>query len=217
MVDEAHHTPAATFAKVVSWLPCRYRYGLSATPIRRDGLHALIQRSIGPILSKVDHDTVEKSGSIVGCAIQELHTGFAPDCDEWHEFITAIVEDDDRNKLIVDRAHHLSSYTPVLILTDRIDHAETLAELLPNSVLIHGQLPAKIKPIRFKEMTTATITIGTYGLLGEGLDCASWGGLIRTTPASNEVKLKQAVGRLIRPSAGKKKGYRSTVNAITKW
>lgn len=41
LVDECHHLPAATFSEVASWLPARFRYGLSATPQRRDGLDVL--------------------------------------------------------------------------------------------------------------------------------------------------------------------------------
>ena len=51
------------------------------------------------------------------------------------------------------------------------------------------------------------ITIGTTGLLGEGLDVSSWGVLIMATPISSKVRLLQAIGRVIRPHPGKLKGY----------
>ena len=38
ILDEAHHCPASTFTKVVSYLNPYYLYGLTATPYRRDKL-----------------------------------------------------------------------------------------------------------------------------------------------------------------------------------
>lgn len=78
LVDECHHVPAATFSKVISWFPAFYRFGLSATPHRRDGLHELIHRSIGPTIAKVTPDEVQASGGIVPVSVSVIPTGFKP-------------------------------------------------------------------------------------------------------------------------------------------
>ena len=96
-----------------------------------------------------------------------------------------------------------------LVLTDRIKHAEQLSEMLnarnvPH-VLAHGQLKKKDRSEAMESMKSAQITIGTTSLLGEGLDIASWSFLVMAAPISSEVKLMQAVGRVVRPAPGKEK------------
>ncbi len=58
-----------------------------------------------------------------------------------------------------------------------------------------------------EQARSAPLTVGTTGLLGEGIDCSSWQALILATPFSSANKLKQAIGRVIRPAIGKSRGY----------
>ena len=50
------------------------------------------------------------------------------------------------------------------------------------------------------------MTIGTKGLLGEGLDCSSWANLVLASPISGESPIQQAIGRVIRGGHGKTEG-----------
>ena len=56
-----------------------------------------------------------------------------------------------------------------------------------------------------QELKTAHITLGTTGLLGEGLDVSSWSVLIMASPISSEIKLLQNIGSIVRPASGKEK------------
>jgi len=47
VIDEAHHSPATTYQRVVGRFPARYRLGLSATPNRSDGLGPLMRAMLG--------------------------------------------------------------------------------------------------------------------------------------------------------------------------
>jgi len=61
ILDEMHKVPAVTFAKTVNNLKAKYRYGLTATLRRKDGLHILIPKIFGNMLYKVDEkDLTEK-------------------------------------------------------------------------------------------------------------------------------------------------------------
>jgi hypothetical protein len=46
-------------------------------------------------------------------------------------------------------------------------------------------------------------SIQTYREVAEGLDISRWAALVLATPISSRVRLLQAVGRVIRPKAGK--------------
>jgi hypothetical protein len=54
IVDECHHVPAASFERVLAEVKARYVVGLTATPLRRDGLHPIIEMQIGPARFTVD-------------------------------------------------------------------------------------------------------------------------------------------------------------------
>lgn len=54
IVDECHHVAAFTFGKVLKAAKAKYVYGLSATPVRKDGHHPIIFMQCGPIRYLVD-------------------------------------------------------------------------------------------------------------------------------------------------------------------
>lgn len=209
LVDECHHVPANSFSTVMSWLSCNYRYGLTATPHRRDGLHALINRNIGKTVASVSLLEVERVGGVVPAQIQINQSGFQPDdVESWVDYLGQLCTDESRNQLIILLAIDAMEKAPTLILTDRVNHAEALAEHYQQvtgnrATLAHGKLSAKDRAQAFEEMPTAPLTIGTTGLLGEGLDVSGWGALVMATPISGRVKLLQAIGRVIRPYKGK--------------
>ncbi len=209
LIDECHHLPAQTFSEVIGWIPTLYRYGLTATPHRRDGLHDLIHRSIGHTLATIHPDQVEQQGGIVPATIKVIQTGYAPSwgVSSWGDYLTELVESSERNQLIANLAQQGSKSAPTLVLTDRVEHVGNIAAFLEGALEIHGKLPAKERRSRMERISEHQITIGTTGLLGEGLDVSGWGVLIMATPISSKVRLLQAIGRVIRPHPGKKKGY----------
>ena len=70
-------------------------------------------------------------------------------------------------------------------------------------MLAHGSLTKKKRDLAMEEMRTADITVGTTSLLGEGLDVKGWAVLVMAMPMSSEIKLMQAIGRVVRSSPGK--------------
>lgn len=203
--DEAHHVPADQFSTIINWMPAKYRYGLSATPVRRDGLDCLIFRTIGPIIAQVPKAEVEAKGSVIAAKVNIVRTEFNPGIvNGWHEYLDAIncVE---RNMLIIDLIPKDKS---TLILVDRVAHAEDLSSILRNlkidHVLAHGTLPAEERATLMQRIKQSALTVGTTGLLGEGLDVSAWEILILANPISSEVKLLQAIGRVVRSGEGKK-------------
>ena len=54
IVDECHHISASNFSRIISSTSAKYIYGLTATPIRKDGHLPIIFMHCGPIRYKVD-------------------------------------------------------------------------------------------------------------------------------------------------------------------
>lgn len=59
IVDECHHISAVSFEKVLKSSNANYVYGLTATPIRKDGHHPIIFMQCGSIRFK---DDAKKTG-----------------------------------------------------------------------------------------------------------------------------------------------------------
>jgi superfamily II DNA or RNA helicase len=206
LVDEAHHIPAQNTFSLLGRLSARFRYGLTATPTRADGLENLLYMAIGPAVETICRDEVEGRGATVPATVKLINTRFDPGLvSTWQEYVSALTTSPERNKLIVLLAKEQSS--PTLILVDRIEHAEIISGMLSHDsvehVLVHGQLPHPGRAEAMQRMRTAAITIGTTSLLGEGLDVAAWSCLILAAPISSETKLLQAVGRVVRSAPGK--------------
>lgn len=206
LVDEMHHLPCESFYEVLGLFFARYRYGLSATPQRRDGLEDLIYRAIGPAIAVIDRTEVEELGATVPAIIEVVETDFKPQyCESWSDFLTAVATSEKRNQLIVDGLQNLSG--PTLVLVDRIQHAEDLARLLTEKklpfTLAHGKLKSAERKAAMLAMQTSKITVGTTSMLGEGLDFPAWSALILASPISSEIKLLQAIGRVTRAAPGK--------------
>ncbi|WP_332696820.1 DEAD/DEAH box helicase [Halalkalibacter lacteus] len=55
IVDECHHISAVSFEKVLRAVRAKKVYGLTATPVRKDGLHPIIFMQCGPIRYKTNN------------------------------------------------------------------------------------------------------------------------------------------------------------------
>jgi len=206
LVDEGHHLPASTFFDVTGLLAAKYRYMLSATPNRRDGLEAMIYMAIGPAIANISKQEVENLGSTVPATVITIQTGFNPGLvNSWSQYIDSLTTCTSRNLQIIDLAK--ASAEPTLILVDRISHADQISSMMNrrglDHVLAHGKIAKKDREQVMEKMRLAKLTIGTTSMLGEGIDISSWSILIMAAPISSEIKLMQAIGRIVRPAHGK--------------
>ena len=85
IVDECHKcvgspTNVMMFYKVLSTLSARYKYGLTATPYRADGLERTMFALLGNVICTVPKEAVEDKTCPV--KVSMINTGFAPDVDE---------------------------------------------------------------------------------------------------------------------------------------
>nr|HPQ97604.1 helicase-related protein [Thiolinea sp.] len=179
------------------------RCWLTATPYRTDGLQALICRQLGDIIHVIRPETVEQVGGTVPARVQVLHVHGTVQADSWNELLDSLTGSPLRNQQLSDIARKAAQRYPTLILTDRVEHAAVLAGMSEGALLVHGQLPAAARREALQGIRDAALTIGTTGLLGEGLDVSGWQCVVLATPISSPAKLLQAIGRVLRPAPGK--------------
>ncbi|HEY5785056.1 MAG TPA: DEAD/DEAH box helicase family protein, partial [Microlunatus sp.] len=204
IVDECHHLGAAAYDHSVKAIGAQFWLGLTATPVRRDGLQDLVSWQLGPIRHVVDptrestlldlsdvpeardrllyvHETAlpnDVLDRLAASAIAEAHR--------------ALVADEPRNTQIVDDVvAALARGRNCLLLTRRVAHLNDLADRLVRMghqpVLLHGGMVAadrraavaKLSDTRIGE---AVLVIGTTPFVGEGFDAPALDTLFLTAP-----------------------------------
>lgn len=211
IVDEAHNVPAQQTFDVINRSMARYRYGLSATPERRDGMEPLLFAALGPIAARIDESDL--NGAVLPVIVHRVeHRGELASIKSWTDFIKVISRDLDRNSLIARSAIKASKLAGTIVLASTIEHCEVLAELCPDALVIHGQLPKKLREERMLMAPEAKLIIGTLSLLSEGIDLPHLTNLIFAAPVSASIdratpaatRLIQSIGRARRPYPEKK-------------
>lgn len=217
IVDECHNIPAAQAFAVINRQTAKYRFGLSATPQRRDNLEFMIHAALGPIIAEVEAHEV--GNSVLPVSVATLRYDFKGTANSWSDFINQLENDETRNAMLVSKALNSIRITGTAILTTTVSHAETLHQLITqqgvDSLLLHGQLPKKERERRMQEAGNSQLIVGTLSLLSEGIDWPHIGSIIFATPVSATVdaatakanRLLQSIGRARRPYPGKSKAF----------
>ena len=212
IVDECHHISAISFESILKQAPCRWVFGLTATPIRRDGLDPIIFMQCGPIYHAVDkpHD----QPGIMEVKARVYHGFTAPTDASIQGVFSLLASDETRNSLIFqDIKAAWSEGRKILVLTERSDHLDRLASMMsefaPRLFVLHGRMKRKIRNSVLAELEALPaeeprIILATGKLVGEGFDHPSLDTLVLAMPISWKGTLAQYAGRLNRMCVGKR-------------
>ena len=215
--DEVHRSGGRTYFNVIQQLRAKYIIGLTATPYRSDGLTKIIYYAVGPIIHEVDTQRLQDRKIVLKPKIIKISTQFYHFVGnikrEYNQLITALCENKRRNRLIAKTVYEdLKKYKDrVLIVSGRTKHCEILQELLEEeygikSHILLGKTSKKKRKEIVKQFEKGKfkVLISTVSLIGEGFDCPDLSALFITTPIKFDGRVIQTVGRILRPSKGKK-------------
>jgi superfamily II DNA or RNA helicase len=217
IADECHNLPASQAFSVMNGLSCKYRYGLSATPQRRDNMEFMIHGAIGEVCAEIKQNQLK--GKVLPVYIKAMQHDFNADAESWAEFLGVLVDDESRNLKIIHHAINASKTMGTVILCAQVRHCELLEAMCrdrdANALVLHGQLPAKIRAERMTKAKDAQLIIGTLSLLSEGIDLPHLSALIFGAPVSAVIdkenpaatRLIQSIGRCRWPYPNKSRAF----------
>lgn len=224
IVDECHRvcgspTQLSMFSKVLNSLSARHKYGLSATVHRADGMIKATFALLGDVVYTVPDEAVADKVMQVGIKPIGTGVGISRECLNtdgtlnYAKLINYLCGDTERNNLIA-RCIVSESDKSSLVLSDRLEHLETLMNLLPSelrhsAVMISGKMTTK-KGKAEREQALEDMRTGkkkylfaTYSLAKEGLDIPRLERLFMTTPQKDYAVITQSIGRIARTHEGK--------------
>lgn len=218
IVDEGQNvggsvTKVSQYSKILNNLAAEYRYSVTATGYRVDGL----TRCMYSLLNNVKYEIPEEAikDKIIKANIIPIKTNYQinSNVQKWdgtilyNKLSTDIATNEERNKLIIELLKkEKDNYC--LILSDRLEGLESLHNTI-GGLFINGNMTSKkakqereeaIEKMRNKE---EHFLFATYSLAREGLDIKSLNRLFLIAPTKNKITLIQSVGRVERKEEGK--------------
>ncbi|HDV3038247.1 TPA: DEAD/DEAH box helicase family protein [Escherichia coli] len=212
IVDECHHIGAVSFSAILKETNARYLLGLTATPIRRDGLHPVIFMYCGAIRHTAARPK-ESPHNLEVLTRSRFTSGHLPSNVGIQDIFREIALDHDRTVAIAEEAMKaFGQGRKVLVLTERTDHLDEIASVM-NSLklspfILHGRLSKKKRAMLISGLNalppdSPRILLSTGKLIGEGFDHPPLDTLILAMPVSWKGTLQQYAGRLHREHTGK--------------
>ena len=216
IVDECHHVSSITFEQVLMSIKAHTIYGLTATPIRKDGHQPIIFMQCGPIRFSTDVKSQMAKQSFDRFLIPRF-TSYNSILEDRLSIATLykyLSEDEIRNNLIAeDICKAVNTGRTPIILTNRTAHVSVLAEKLKatikNVISLTGVGTTKEKREAMQRLQTIPdseqlVIVATGKYVGEGFDYPRLDTLFLALPISWKGLLTQYAGRLHREYEGKK-------------
>lgn len=207
VVDECHHVSSDSMMNVLSHIPGHYRFGMSGTPLKYDVLSDMkLIAATGDVVVDVTNEFMIDKGWSAKPIIQMYIVEDINEAKWGMEYADAyksmIVQNDKRNKIIIDCANELEGV--VLILVNQLEQGRTLHDAISNSVYVHGS-----DSTDYRQGVLGTMRAADKGIFiaspifDEGIDVPAVDTVILAGGGKGHVKLLQRIGRGLRQKAGR--------------
>jgi DNA repair protein RadD len=209
VVDEAHHTTAGTWARVIAHFSQAKLLGVTATPIRGDGrglgehYQAMVQ---GPTAAELTSEGYLAPARVLAppgfdsAGLRKRMGDF--DTKQAEQRVGTIMGD-----CLGHYRKHLSGQTAIAFCCS-VAHAEAVAGLFQSAGIaaasIDGSMDTSTRRELLQRLAVGDLKVLTScALIGEGVDVPSVGGCILLRPTASVGLHLQMIGRCLRPQPGK--------------
>ncbi len=217
VVDESHHSAAATYQKVVEYFRPKFLLGLTATPDRMDGQD--IRRYFGEpvyflpleealgrdLLTPVDYRLISDEISFEKIVLINFLKVDELTIEDIDKELFIPKTDEEIQEIIKKHAGELSD-PRIMIFAGSISRADELSQSIPGSVPIHSQVKMKDRILRLEMFRTGLVkTIITVDCFNEGVDIPEANLIVFLRSTISQTIFLQQLGRGLRKCEGKDK------------
>lgn len=219
IMDECHIAAAPTLQFIMNRMEARYRYGLSGSLNRKDGLSFIVDGLFGSVIAEVSKDEIIEAGRACPYSVHLLPVSTEvsyPESEEssteyWKRIDKEIHASKEREDQVFDFVASLirNGRTPAvgfryLEPTKRL-HKRLNDSGFPTSMLIGGVKEPKSICDEVQSGKTKCL-VATFGTFSTGVNIPKLDALVIASPTySNELLLNQLRGRILRNNPGKEK------------
>ena len=202
--DECHHLGAAHFSRALLKVQTKHMLGLSATPIRDDGLTKVFEWFLG---KPVYWEKTREPDPQVIVRLEQ----FSTENKDYNEIpmdykgepvlarlLTRIVECKERNEHIAKLIREIAQdeRRRILVLSERIGHLETLEQLLkPSGLSMSYYVGGMKEEEREAGAKVARVLLASYAMASEAMNIKHLNCVIMASPRK---KVEQSTGRILR-------------------
>jgi superfamily II DNA or RNA helicase len=212
VVDEAHHSNAGQWSRIIQHFSGAHLLGVTATPVRSDG------RGLGEFYSELVLGPTAAWLTAHGF-LAEARV-FAPPSGFQAQQLRKRMGDYDLGqaadalggaRILGDAVSHYHQHLQgqsAIAFCCSVAHAQAVAEAFNaqgiRAASIDGSLDATTRRALLEQLGTGELQVlSSCALIGEGVDVPSVGGCILLRPTQSEALHLQMIGRCLRPQAGK--------------
>jgi len=201
--DECHHLGAAHFSRALGKVQTKFMLGLSATPVRDDGLTKVFEWFIGkPVywekVREADPDVIVRK-----VAFDSDDPVYSNEPRDFRgevalaTLLTHILEYEPRNEKIDEIMAELVARADrrILVLSDRKTHLERIEKGLPKGTTVSYYIGGMKEEVRESGARTAQVLLGTYAMASEAMNIKTLNTMLMASPRR---KIEQSTGRILR-------------------
>lgn len=224
--DEMHHSVAKTYS-LINYFPARFKIGLTATPLRNDGLVSVLNLLFGQVAYEFQDTGADEDILPVTVNIRNAPTIFEPEREFKYNarkgrpepvaipistIRKATSYDEGFNTLLAkDIIAEYKKKKSCVVFTHEKEHCRIIEERLiergvpPEHIQLYYGDSTERKEVMKKraENKTVYITIATYSIATEGTNVKAWERGFLASTVANEINTVQAIGRIRRTMPGK--------------
>lgn len=213
-VDEVHAANAACFSRTLANVNMKYRYGLTATPKRKDGKHWIVESVMGPVVAQAFVKELVPKVTLHKTSKKVFSRNKFNNKAGWTNFNKFLANHPDRNDKIFEWIiKDLDAGRSIAIPICFTDQARKLAERINNHygeeiavTFLGGAREAKKRKPIIDAARRGDIrcVIGMRRLMQRGLNVPRWDTLYYIMPMNNKPNWKQESCRILTPMENKR-------------
>jgi superfamily II DNA or RNA helicase len=207
IIDEVHQAKADVLKKLLTmnFANAPIRWGLTGTVPKADIEFQSILATIGPVVNRISAHTLQEAGVLSQCHVNVVQLLDVKEFRAYQEELKYLVTDTERIGYISKLCNGIMESGNTLILVDRLDAGKQLADAIPNSIFISGEIKLNERKEHYDEVRSVDdkVIIATYGVAAVGLNIPRIFNLVLLEPGKSFVRVIQSIGRGIRKAEDK--------------